>query len=462
MPTRFKNWLKTFTLREVTSLLFTALAMFAPSGTRYILYTGHILGHPVEPGTVSVFGMQIVAVIFAVLALWPHGWKGVSDVARTPIGLFAGCLALVALMSSFQAEDPLAGLTSASFIITGVAVFYAIIIFRPDAREVLTSFVGGAIFQTIIGGYQFLSQSAFASKWLGMATHSADQLGAFVVETDNGRWLRAYGSLSHPNVFGLYVGIGLLMAVGLAAYRGHGKHMHYYAFMPFIATGLLFSFSRSSILAFAAGFIWLVVSAYGSNAAPDYRRIIVPSFIIIVVTVGVIGYFYSEPLRTRSEAEGRLEVQSITDRVNQVDDALSLISRHMLTGVGIGQMPLALAKESATERNWFQYDYVHNVPLLVAVETGLIGLGVWLIFVILTFMTIFDRLKRNLLVGYGVTVYAAAFISMIVASMFDHFLWSSWFGQLLFWMVAGLLHSTYLEIRKVPEKVMPKPVEVKA
>lgn len=453
MPTRLKNWLKTFTLREVTALLFTALAMFAPSGTRYILYTGQILGHPVEPGTVSVFGMQLVAILFAVVAIWPHGWKGVADTARTPIGLFAGCLALAALLSSFQAVDPLAGLTSASFVITGVAVFYAIILFRPDAREVLTSFVGGAIFQTMIGAYQFLTQSAFASKWLGMAMHSADQLGAFVVETPTGRWLRAYGSLSHPNVFGLYVAIGLLMAIGLAAYRGHGKHMHYYAFMPFITMGLLFSFSRSSILAFAAGFVWLVVSAYGSNAAPDYRRIMMPSFMIIAVTIVVIGYFYADPLRTRSTAEGRLETQSITDRENQYEDALSLISRHMLMGVGIGQMPLALARETATARNWFQYDYVHNVPLLVAAETGLLGLGVWLAFVFLTFVAIRNRLKHNLLVGYGVTVYAAAFIAMIVASMFDHFLWSSWFGQLLFWMVAGLLHSTYLEIKKQPEPV---------
>jgi len=37
---------------------------------------------------------------------------------------------------------------------------------------------------------------------------------------------------------------------------------------------------------------------------------------------------------------------------------------------------------------------------------------------------------------------------MLVASLFDHFLWSSWFGQLLFWCVAGLLHAAYLDLKK--------------
>jgi O-antigen ligase len=111
-------------------------------------------------------------------------------------------------------------------------------------------------------------------------------------------------------------------------------------------------------------------------------------------------------------------------------------------------MPLALARESATERNWWQYDYVHNVPVLVAVETGLIGLAAWLGFAVTMLLVVRDRLLHKTALSSGVTVYAASFIAMLVASLFDHFLWSSWFGQLLFWTVAGLLHAAYLNLRK--------------
>lgn len=429
--------------RRLAATLFTILVMFAPSGTRWIYKSGEILGHPVEPGTVSVFGMQLVALGFVGVVFWMYGWKGIADTMQRPAAVFAAAIALVALLSSFQADDGLAGLTSAGFVATGVALFVAILLFRPNPHEVLVSFVGGAVFQFLFGAYQFITQSSFASKWLGMAMHSADQLGAFVVETGSGRWLRAYGTLSHPNIFGLYCGIGLLMCIGLTAFRGHGKHAKFYAFMPLISAALLFSFSRSAILAVAAGFVWMVVSAYASEAAPHFRRVLAPSFIIIATTFAALGTLYAEPLRTRVSAEGRLEAMSFDDRQNQFSDALGLFSRHVVWGVGTGQMPLALARESATERDWWKYDYVHNVPALIAVETGIIGVGVWVGFIVATIHVMRRRLAHVTDSSSGVTVYAASFIALAVAAMFDHFLWSSWFGQLLFWTVAGILHASY-------------------
>lgn len=452
MLAKITHWFKTLTLRKATLILFTLLAMFAPSGTRYILYEGQIAGHAVEPGTISLFGMQFVAMAFVACVFYAYGWNGIIEVARRPYGAFAAAVGFIAFMSSFEAADALAGVNNALFVAIGVCVFYATVIFKPDAREVLTAFVGGSVYQFLLGASQFYMQKSFASKWLGMAMHSADQLGAFVVETDQGRWLRAYGSLSHPNVFGLYVGIGLLMCVGLAAYRGHGKHAHYFGFMPLITAALLFSFSRSAMLAVVAGFVWIVMSAYGTEAAHEYRRVLLPSFMIIFCTLSTLGYFYSEPLRTRASAEGRLETRSITERTSQYEDAFSLLSRHVFTGVGIGQMPIALARETANERNWYQYDYVHNVPLLIAVETGLAGLAAWIGFVVSMLLTAHHRLQHRVPFGSGVTAYAAAFVAMLVMCLFDHFLWSSWFGQLIFWMVAGLLVSALHDVHMRTEQ----------
>lgn len=435
-------------LRKITALVFTALVAFAPSGTRYILRTGSIDGHPVEPGTVSVFGMQIVALAFIALVFWAEGRRKVAEAVRTPAAMAAAVLAFIALLSATWTQDPLAGLTAASFVATGAALFVAITLFRPDPHETIVSFVGGALFQFGFGAWQFYTQHAFASKWLGMAEHSASELGAFVVETETGRWLRAYGSLAHPNVFGLYVGIGLLAAVGLAAFRGHGKHLKYYAFQPLIAAGLLFSFSKSAMLAVAVGFIWMIVSAYGSEAAPQFRRVLVPSFMIIAVTFAALGWLYAEPLRTRATGEGRLETRSVSERVSQVDDAFDLFVRHPVLGVGIGDMPLAIKREVDPKRPWWLAQYVHDVPALVAVETGLFGLTAWLAFVASTIAVMARRLRKRTDISTGVTVYASAFVALLVASLFDHFLWSSWFGQLLFWTIAGLLHAAYLNIPK--------------
>jgi len=394
----FRKKISLLTWRGVTAALFTFLIMFAPSGNRIIFSMGDILGHPVESGSVSVFGMQVVALTFVVLALWQAGIKKAADTMLTrPASIFAGCVALFALLSSLQADDRLAGLSAAASVAIASLTYIAIVLFRPNPREVLTGFVGGAVFQTAIGGWQFFTQEAFASKWLGMAVHSADQLGAYVIETESGRWLRAYGSLSHPNVFGLYVGVGLLMCIGLAAYRGHGKHARFYAFMPFIAAGLLLSFSRSAILATVIGFVWLTISAFGSPAAPDYKRVLLPSFMIIAATMGVLGWLYSEPTQARATAQGRLETASISERRAQFLDASLLFASHPLTGVGVGQMPLALVREAADGRGWWSYDHVHNVPLLVAVDTGIIGFGAWAGFVVMMLMIV--GASRPVLVG---------------------------------------------------------------
>ncbi len=434
--------------RQILTVVFGALVAFAPSGTRYIFRMGEIAGHPIEPGTVSVFGMAIVAVIFVTIAFAAYGWREFYALRKNHAALAAVLLAALAIVSALHADDVVASLAAAAYLALGVAVFLTMLVFRPNPHEALGSFVGGAVFQTVLGGYQFLTQSSFASKWLGMASHSADQLGAFVVETDTGRWLRAYGSLAHPNVYGLYVGLGLLACVGLAAFRGHGKHLRFYAFMPLIAAGLLFSFSRGAILAVAAGFVWMAVSAYTSDAAPTYRTIIAPSFIIIAATFAVLGGFYAEPLMTRATAQGRLEARSIADREGFIGDAVLLFEDHSLGGVGMGRMPFAVRREIDPNRAWWEYDYVHDVPMLVAVETGAIGLLAWLAFVGFTFAAMVDRLSRKAAASTGVTVYAAAFIALVISSLFDHFLWSSWIGQILFWIIAGLLHAAYLDLKK--------------
>ena len=39
----------------------------------------------------------------------------------------------------------------------------------------------------------------------------------------------------------------------------------------------------------------------------------------------------------------------------------------------------------------------------------------------------------------GTTAFAAGFIALLVSGMLDHFLWTSWIGQLIFWIVLGML-----------------------
>src|SRR5690606_39777384 len=77
--------------------------------TRYILYEGTIAGHAVEPGTVSLFGMQFVAMAFVASVFYAHGWNGIIEVARRPYGAFAAAVGFIVFMSSLDRKSVVEG-----------------------------------------------------------------------------------------------------------------------------------------------------------------------------------------------------------------------------------------------------------------------------------------------------------------------------------------------------------------
>ncbi len=452
--------------KRLIPFAFFVLVAFAPSLTRYIWRMGEMAGHEIEPGTISLYGMQLVAAAYVVLVFTTRTRTQWSGFLRRPEALSAAALAVIALVASLRSDDPFSATIAALTVVLGALVFWAILLHRPDPHETVALFFGAAVFQAAFGIQQFFTQEVTASKWLGTAAHTAADLGAFVVETLEGRWLRSYGLLPHPNVYGTLVALGLIAAIGLAGHRlvtaaeryrralaaapQAGRYarlrlwaryspLRFYAFMPFLAVGLLFSFSRSAFIAFAAGSAWLTVGAF-SGSAPAVRRVLRPSAIIIAVSLIAMGLAFRDPLRVRATVDGRLEYQSVSSRFLQFADAWELFSRHPIGGIGMNRMPYLVRLQVDSGRQWWEYDYIHDVPALIAVETGLPGLVAWMAVAALALVAAWRRLRLRGPTLTGTTAFAAMFVALLVAGLFDHFLWSSWFGQLLFWVVLGMLH----------------------
>jgi O-antigen ligase len=229
--------------------------------------------------------------------------------------------------------------------------------------------------------------------------------------------------------------------------------LRFYALLPLLAAGLLFSFSRTAFVAGIAGMCWLALSAFATPAAPGVRRALIPSAIITAVTLIIVGTVYAEPLSVRAMAVGRLEERSISDRFIQVSDALRLFSDHPLFGTGLDRMPYRVRAEVDSGRDWWRYDYVHDVPLLAAVETGIFGFLAWIACVALGLRAAWRRLRHRTRDLTGTTAFAACFIALVVAGLFDHFLWTSWFGQLMFWIILGMLHVAAEQAHKAHHQV---------
>jgi len=308
------------------------------------------------------------------------------------------------------------------------------------------AFVLAGFIQSVLAIYQFSVQSVFASKWLGMSGQSVDAGGVSVIE-GAGRWLRAYGSLPHPNMLGGFLAITILILFGLLfKYRAKyynppwkiSKGLLFSAIFLFsslviLTYGLLLSFSRSAWLALivATIFIWLVL------IFKKEKKQLLFFFKLNIIMLLVVVFFtasYGNLLSNRVNVDSRLEAQSISERQVGYNQALEIIKDKPLLGVGLGAYTQALYDKDNTLPS-YSYQPVHNIDLLVMSELGIIG---WLILTITIIYLIYLGFRKLRTEDNEFLILMSAFLVILVIGFFDHYLWSLYFGLVLSFLITGL------------------------
>ncbi|MBI4458393.1 O-antigen ligase family protein [Candidatus Uhrbacteria bacterium] len=428
-------------MRRFVNALIVLLAGFAWLGTRYIWKFGSIAGWPTEFGTLGVFATELLAFEIAALTAI-EAWHRRAALFKN--GAVPASLALLALAyaSAAWSLDVSYALLSGDRILLGIGVMIAMIVWRPSRAAVLGALVFGAAVNSLLGVGQFLTQSVGSSLWFGIAGHLPSELGAFVVETADARWLRAYGALAHPNILGLLAAVGILAIVGLLRQsKRRGQRAALLGLTAILAAGLAVSVSRGAVLSLLVGLCAIGAALFASNARIE-AKLLLRSAAIVAIVIALFAGFFPDVFLTRISASGRLERQSIDDRLWSYHDARTLIAASPLVGVGVGQMPGVVQAVNGGGRHPSQFQPAHNEALLVAAELGLLGLIAWLLLRI----RIIAALLKAIRAGGEEKILNAAILGIIAAlltaGLVDHFLWTSWFGQLLFWLTAGLALST--------------------
>jgi len=425
-----------------------------PWQTRWIIKAGELNGGYFEPKTISLYGVDIVLLIILLLNCFiAISSLKAKSLKLTAIWWLIAGLDLFIFVSIFFAPNKLIALEHYLWFLLGVGLFWLITNAEYNKSKLLWSLVAGAILQAGLGIYQFLAQSTFASKWLGMAVHNPSNLGVSVIETLGGeRWLRAYGGLDHPNVLG-----GLLVIAVLLIFNFQFSHLRLRAsaeqaifkqfnnltiFYFLLFTSLFLSFSRSAWLGLIIGLATALGISLIKKDSPMRNQILKFS-IIGVLVFAVLGNIYSDLLSPRLNLNTRLEQKSITERMESVDQAKSLIKNNLFFGVGIGNYTLALAEQNPGQPAW-TYQPVHNTPLLILAEIGIFGF----IFFVTMLCAMCYVLCRSILKNKNSesTLNLTILVALVAMFQFDHFWWSLHFGILLFWFILGL---TQAEIKKI-------------
>ena len=458
------------------------LVFLLPWQTRWIIKAGQLAGGYSEYSTISLYATDILIigllVLFIVYQLKVKRLFNFND--NFSIYCWLAIFELIIFLSIFWATDKTVAVFSYLRILLALGLFWLVASFNYDRVKFVWSFLLGAALQAALAIWQFLCQSSFSNKWLGLANHPPGELGSSVIEiADQGvgeRWLRAYGGLDHPNILGALMVMAIILACwwyftsikttgslnkeidsqelkqlqfGLqkkARFRNLALKERWMMiiFWPLIIiffTALFFSFSRAAWLTLLAAISSLLAVIVVSKNLLLQKRILE-----IILILGVVFFILSNQFfnlfTTRLTGQERLEIKSRLERIELYKNFYQLIKDNYLKGVGIGNYTIYSQGKLITNQASYYYQSVHNSFLLIWSEIGIFGLLSFLILIFLIIKKVYHQIKLNLKkekINQQIKLILLAAILLLM--LFDHWWWSLHFGLISFWLITGFINK---------------------
>jgi hypothetical protein len=346
--------------------------------------------------------------------------------------LALGGVALLTVPTALS--PPLAAYTALRWL---AAVLVYLALARADVAldRLVTVFLAGLGLHVLVGLGQILLQNPLGLP--GELALEPSRSGAAIIDVGGTRWLRAYGLTFHPNVLGGCLAAGLLLGLPML------NRVPIRALWWLLWSGLLITFSRSAWLATAVA-MPLVVGWLLRHGPPrcrrppfyprtPFRRALVVTLIGAALITALWVALLTGQLATRLQPTATpTEHRSFVERGALQAAGLDIILDHPLTGVGAGNAPLAMLRAEMP----FPPQPVHNLPLLMAAEVGLLGGGLWLWLCLAPGMTLVRHLRRA---DRWAVALVGAWLALCIIGLWDSYPWALNAGRLLSSALLGLV-----------------------
>jgi putative inorganic carbon (hco3(-)) transporter len=242
---------------------------------------------------------------------------------------------------------------------------------------------------------------------------------------------RILGSYDDPNKFGMFI-----LVISPFLYIHYQKKRTIIAkffiacCMGIFIAALLSTLSRSAWLAGLALFIFY--SILKKNIRLLIYGILI-SCVMVFIMWGKIAPRLEEGLKYQDE--------SIADRIVTNQAAIKLIWDHPVLGVGLENSTIVVQNYKKLIGGYYTYDTaIHNIYLIIASETGTVGLLLYLWTIIQSYrMAIFLRKKGGSKLIQNLSIcFLLAMSPYVIINLFMPFLYIA-----LFWFVVGLCAVLY-------------------
>lgn len=242
------------------------------------------------------------------------------------------------------------------------------------------------------------------------------------VEDDPSLPMRATSTSIDPNVLGgLLILVTSLTAPQLFAKETLIRRVWVIPMLLIMFTCMILTFSRGSLVGLGVALVFMGLVRYRKLLLLGLISGLV--FLLLPQTQTYISHFHRGLL---------LQDRATLMRLGEYKDALTLISRHPWFGVGFIAAP-----------SIDLYIGVSNVYLLIAEEMGLIGLGAFLLVMLVFFLhtlPALGKMKDNSGLAAILLGLEAALIGSLVGGLFDHYFFNLDFPHsvALFWLYVSL------------------------
>ncbi|OIO19258.1 MAG: hypothetical protein AUJ23_02210 [Candidatus Magasanikbacteria bacterium CG1_02_32_51] len=431
-------------LNKIKNILLKSFLFFFPFQTIYIIQEQFLNGSKWQYGTVGFYFTEMLLwllIIFFIIdyfvLLKNKKVKIQSGFSKEKLFSVSILLFLLYLLYNtfFVAQDLQVAWQMTRWFELSFLLFIILTSGFLKSKEILWSVVLGSILPSLLGIWQFLSQSSFANKFLGLALHAPEVSGVSVITSDQiGRWLRAYGTFNHPNIFGGYLVLVIIFTFLLMRKIESKKQNIFLICVLFVETMVLFfTFSRTAWLA------WLIFIVFVSlNYFVINKKVVWPMIFSFVFFAILFSMFFSL-VQNRLEIKSTYEIKSISQRVTGYREVLEIWDKHKYLGVGIGNYTLA-SYNLESNKNGNIYQPVHNIFLLFVVENGIIGFALFC-FILVTFFIYYFSIVDRKKIFFSVVL---AFIYLILG-FFDHYLLSSYIGLMILVLYLAVINRLSTE-----------------
>jgi putative inorganic carbon (hco3(-)) transporter len=335
---------------------------------------------------------------------------------------------VIATFASRYFADSVIGLAKVVVYTASYFLFSATLNKSPKrVGFVISAFVFAGLLVSLYGLYQYKIGVAPLATWEDPTLES--------------KTTRIYSTLNNPNLLAGYLVALLPLSFALTA-AALGAKKFLLSFLPAISTGAIFAallltgsrggFIALGAIAFILGVIvfeWLWVEK------PKTRTLLMGGAILTpVLIVGALQLFPSIEQRITSIFAGR-EHSSNSYRMNVWESSWQMLLDNWWIGIGPGNKTFRLAY-GLYMRSGFDALGTYCVPLEVAVETGVIGLVLFALLIVLTLsrahLTFWQ--SQNISVRWLSIGIAAAIVGVMAHGLVDTVFYRPQV-QLIFWFL---------------------------